>query len=293
MTESESVMALALTLENDRLRSQLSARFDELRACRGRVADAIYAERRRIERDLHDGTQGRLVSLAMSLGLLEAKLPTDPDAARPIVREAREVLAVALAELRELSSGIYPGVLAERGLAAALQDLADRAALPTQVDLSLNSRLPPQVEAAAYFVVSEALTNALKHSHAREIRIAATRKRARLTVEVADNGIGGAMTAGGSGLPGLADRVEALGGTLILSSPPGQGTTVTAEIPSRLTRSPGLDRSASSSAEYTTPPGQRAAAQLTVATSPPAPEEPEGCDGPTSDRLIQIEPSTT
>jgi signal transduction histidine kinase len=193
--------------------------------------EAIYAERRRFERDLHDGAQQRLVSLAMSLGLLETKLPTDPNAAKPIAEEARVALAEALQELRELSHGIHPAVLRERGLGAALDELADRAALPACVDVSIDERPCPAVEAAAYFVVSEALTNAVKHSHAHDVRIAVWRENGRLTVEVSDDGIGGAAPEGGSGLRGLTDRVEALEGTLVLSSPPGRGTRLRAGLP--------------------------------------------------------------
>jgi signal transduction histidine kinase len=223
--------AAALALENERLQAELRARLGELQASRARLVDATEAERRRIERDLHDGTQQRLVSLAMSLGLLDAKLPADPDAAKPIAREARAALTVALEELRELSHGIHPAVLTERGLAAALEELADRAALPAHLELAIDARPPPRVEGAAYFVVSEALTNAVKHSHAGEVRVAASRDGDLLIVEVADDGIGGAAVGGGSGLRGLTDRVQALGGRLIVSSPPGQGTTLRAEIP--------------------------------------------------------------
>jgi len=223
--------AAALTLENERLQAALRARLAELQASRARLVEATETERRRIERDLHDGTQQRLVSLAMSLGLAESKLADDPSAAAPLVREARETLALALAELRELSQGIYPSLLTERGLGAALDDLCRRAALPATLDASLPVRLPQQVEAAAYFVTSEALANAAKHSHATEVRIRARLERGVLLLELADDGIGGAGTGSGTGLRGLADRVEALGGRLTLSSPPGRGTTIRAEIP--------------------------------------------------------------
>jgi signal transduction histidine kinase len=223
--------AAAMTLENERLQAELRAQLGELQASRARLVDATEAERRRIERDLHDGTQQRLVSLAMSLGLLETKLPADPEAAKPIAKEARAALAVALEELRELSQGIHPAVLTERGLAAALEELADRAALPAYLEVSIDERPCEAVEAAAYFVVSEALTNAAKHSHASEVRITASRGGGLLTVEVEDNGIGGAVLVGGSGLRGLTDRVEALGGRLTVSSPPGRGTSLRADIP--------------------------------------------------------------
>jgi signal transduction histidine kinase len=228
----ESVCAAAgLALENERLHAELRARLVELQASRARLVEATDAERRRIERDLHDGTQQRLVSIAMSLGLLESKLPAEPAAAAPIVRQTRDALAVALEELRELTHGILPPLLAERGLPAGLEELARRAALPTHLQIELEGRLPDRVESAAYFFASEALANAVKHSHGSEVRIAAVRQGAVLTVEVADDGIGGAASGGGSGLRGLTDRVEAAGGRLTLSSPVGRGTTLRAEIP--------------------------------------------------------------
>ena len=228
----DSVCAAAgLTLENERLKAELRARLAELQASRARLVEATDAERRRIERDLHDGTQQRLVSIAMSLGLLESKLPASPEQAGPIVHEARAALTATLAELRELTQGIHPTILVERGLPAALDELCHRSALPARLQLALEARLPEQVESAAYFFVSEALTNAAKHSHASEVRVAAACAGALLTVEVGDDGIGGAAARGGSGLRGLADRVEALGGRFTVSSPPGRGTTVRAEIP--------------------------------------------------------------
>jgi signal transduction histidine kinase len=223
--------AASLALENERLQAELRARLVELQASRARLVGATDAERRRIERDLHDGTQQRLVSIAMSLGLLETKLPAQATAVQPLVRETREALALALEELRELTHGINPPLLVERGLPAALDELCRRAALPTHLDVAVERRLPDQVESAAYFMASEALTNAAKHSHGREVRVAASYEGHSLTVEVADDGIGGATPAGGSGLRGLADRVEALGGRFTVSSPPGRGTTLRAEIP--------------------------------------------------------------
>jgi len=228
----ESVCAAAsLALENERLQAELRARLTELQASRARLVGATDAERRRIERDLHDGTQQRLVSIAMSLGLLESKLPAQQEEAAPLLRETRAALAVALEELRELTHGINPPLLVERGLSAALDELCRRAALPTHLRLELDGRLPDQVESAAYFVASEALTNAAKHSHATDVRVTASLAGATLIVQVADDGIGGAGTGGGSGLRGLADRVEALGGRFTVSSPPGRGTTLRAEVP--------------------------------------------------------------
>jgi signal transduction histidine kinase len=228
----QSVCAAAsLTLENERLQAELRARLLELQASRARLVQATDAERRRIERDLHDGTQQRLVSIAMSLGLLEMKLPGQAEAAKPLVRETREALALALAELRELTHGINPPLLTERGLPAALDELCRRAAIPTRLDVTIDQRLPDQIETAAYFMVSEALTNAAKHSHATEMQVFASHRGQRLTVEIGDDGIGSATPTGGSGLRGLADRIEALGGRFTISSPPGRGTTLRAEIP--------------------------------------------------------------
>lgn len=228
----ESVCAAAsLALENERLQAELRARLAELQASRARLVEATDAERRRIERDLHDGTQQRLVSIAMSLGLLETKLPADATAAQPIVHETREALAQALQELRELTHGINPPLLTERGLSAALDELCRRAPLPARLDVSVDRRLSDEVESAAYFMASEALTNAAKHSHGSEVRMSATYEVGALIVEVTDDGIGGAGAHGGSGLRGLADRVEALGGRFTVSSPPGRGTTLRAEIP--------------------------------------------------------------
>ena len=228
----DSVCAAAgLALENERLAAELRARLVELQASRARLVEATDAERRRIERDLHDGTQQRLVSIAMSLGLAEARLPADPDRAKPIVAETRTALATALAELRDLTQGIYPTILTERGLSAALDELCSRSAITAHLRLFLDGRLPIPVETAAYYVVSEALTNAAKHAQATEVRVAARCSGGILTVEVADDGVGGAGNGKGSGLRGLADRVGALDGRLSVSSPPGQGTTLRAEFP--------------------------------------------------------------
>ncbi|MFZ0378080.1 MAG: histidine kinase [Solirubrobacteraceae bacterium] len=223
--------AAGLALENERLQAELRARLVELQASRARMVQATDAERRRIERDLHDGTQQRLVSIAMSLGLLESKLPDQAAEARPLVRETRETLALALQELRELTHGIRPPLLVEQGLSAALDELRRRSALPTRVDLSVPERLSDQIESAAYFFVSEALTNGAKHSHGSQMSVSAVLDGGQLTVTVTDDGIGGATAAGGSGLHGLADRVEALGGRFTVSSPPGRGTILQAEIP--------------------------------------------------------------
>ena len=187
--------------------------------------------------------------MAMLLGFLEAKLPEDPGAATPIAREARDAVAVALQELRELTKGIYPTVLAERGLPQALEELRRPAPLPVTVDVSLDRRLPADVEAVTYFTVSEALTNAVKHAHARAVSIAVADRQQWLVIDVADDGIGGASVARGSGLQGLLDRIEALGGRLTVSSSPGAGTTVHAEVPA----DNGAIRSMLSGADWSTP----------------------------------------
>jgi signal transduction histidine kinase len=223
--------AAALTLENARLQAELRARLAELQASRARLVEATESERRRIERDLHDGTQQRLVSIAMTLGLVESKLAADRPAVEPVLHEARETLAIALDELRELTQGIRPAILVERGLAAALDDLSRRAALPVKLEVTISGRMSEEIESAAYFVASEALSNAAKHSHASEVRLTASKEGDALVLDVSDDGIGGAVPGGGSGLRGLADRVEALGGRLTVSSPPGRGTTLRAQFP--------------------------------------------------------------
>jgi signal transduction histidine kinase len=223
--------AAALALDNERLQAELRARLEELRASRGRIVAAAQDERRRIERNLHDGTQQRLVSIAMALGLADARMTSDPEAARPIVREARRAIGEALDELRELSQGIHPGILTERGLEPALDELAYRAGVPLRLDVSLAERLPAQVEAAVYFLVSESLTNVAKHARASEVSVSVGRRNGVAVVEVADDGIGGVDTTRGSGLRGLRDRIEALGGRFGCASRNGAGTVVHAEIP--------------------------------------------------------------
>jgi signal transduction histidine kinase len=232
LTEVETTASIwSLTAENERLRAELSARLAELRACRARMLEAAEATRKRIERNLHDGTQQRLVSLAMSLGLLDAKLPAEPDAARTIAGQARQALAVALEELRELSQGVYPSVLAERGLMAALEELCERAVPPARLEISLDPPTSGPVAAATYFAVSEMLTNVAKHAHASTVHVLVAGEKHQLTFEVSDDGIGGAVVAGGSGLRGLTDRIEGLGGRLTISSPLWGGTTIRGEFP--------------------------------------------------------------
>jgi signal transduction histidine kinase len=223
--------AAGLALENERLQADLRARLTELRSSRARMVEATDAERRRLERNLHDGTQQRLVSISMALALAESKLQSDPDRARVILEEARAGLGTALQELRELSQGIHPAVLAERGLQPALRELVYLAPMPIELDVLGGERLPEPVEAAAYYVVAEALANVAKYASASAVSVTVQRHNGIAVVEVADDGSGGADPAVGSGLRGLADRVEALGGTLVLDSPPGVGTRLRAEIP--------------------------------------------------------------
>jgi signal transduction histidine kinase len=200
-------------------------------ASRARIVEAAQMERRRIERDLHDGTQQRLVSVAMSLGLAESKVATEPEAALSFVREARHRLADALVELRDLSQGIHPGILTERGLPAALSELARRIDMRVVLDVSLSERLPERVEEAAYYVVSEALSNVIKYAHATHARVQDDRLDGVAVMRVSDDGTGGADSTRGSGLRGLRDRVEALGGRLTVASPHSRGTVLEARIP--------------------------------------------------------------
>jgi PAS domain S-box-containing protein len=205
---------------------------DELRASRARVVEAADAERRRIERDLHDGAQQRLVALALKLGIARSRIAKDPAAAERMIREALDELHSATAELRELARGIHPAVLSARGLHEALRALAGRSPVPVElVDDAAGERLPAPVEAAVYFVVAEALTNVARYAHATRAQVRIERVDRRVVAEVRDDGDGGADPAMGSGLRGLFDRVATLDGTLTLASPPGEGTAVHAEIP--------------------------------------------------------------
>lgn len=209
----------------------LRQRVATVEASRAEVVDAAEAERRRIERDLHDGAQQRLVALAMSLGMAKEKMDSDPVAARALVDEAHREAKNALVELRDLARGLHPPVLTDRGLHAAVAGLASRAPVPVEVDLRVTRRAPPSVEGIAYFVISESLTNVARHSGARRARALVADEGSRLVVEVSDDGIGGASDERGSGLRGLADRVRAVDGTFRVTSPPGGPTTVRAELP--------------------------------------------------------------
>jgi signal transduction histidine kinase len=191
---------------------------------------AVDRERRRLERDLHDGAQQRLVALSMRLRLLERHLVPGSEA-EALLAGAQDELAASLRELRELARGLHPTVLSERGLSAALQALSTRAPLPVDVDVELEERLIAPVETAAYFVVAEALTNVAKHAAATGAAVTVGREGADIVVEVSDDGAGGADPDGGTGLSGLAERVEALDGRLLIDTPPCAGTTLRAEIP--------------------------------------------------------------
>jgi PAS domain S-box-containing protein len=214
--------------------TERKAQEEEIRASRARIVQAADEARRLLERNLHDGAQQRLVSLSLSLRLAEAKLRTDPEGAASVLAGAREELALALDELRELARGIHPAILTDRGLAAALEALVARAPVPVELEVP-EERLPEQVEAAAYYVVAEALTNVAKYAGpcSAHVRVREDGEEGLVTVEVLDDGAGGADPERGSGLRGLADRVAALDGRLAVESAPGSGTRVAAEIPVR------------------------------------------------------------
>ncbi|HVY97161.1 MAG TPA: histidine kinase, partial [Solirubrobacterales bacterium] len=213
----------------DRRARELSERVDVLTRTRRGAIDVQEAELRRIERDLHDGAQARLVALSMQLGRAEADLADRPEAAA-LVRQARADAGAAIAELRDLSRGIAPPVLVDRGLVAAVEALGRRSAVPVAVEAEVDRRPPPAVETAAYFVVAESLTNVAKHAPDGEARVRLTLGESALSVEVSDDGPGGADAAG-SGLRGLRQRVEALDGTMRVQSPAGGGTRIEVEIP--------------------------------------------------------------
>ena len=223
--------AARLALENARLQADMRAQLVKVQESRVRIVTAADDERRRIERDLHDGAQQRLVALALQLRSAQRQLGTRSggDVDRLLERTVDE-LQVAVAELRELARGVHPAILTEDGLGAAVESLAGRTPIPVELDVT-EERLPPQVEATAYFVTCEALANIVKHAGASKASIVARRENGLLRVEVEDDGVGGAQAQERSGLSGLADRVEALGGRLRIESPSGNGTVVVAEIP--------------------------------------------------------------
>jgi signal transduction histidine kinase len=224
-------VALVRALLGPRGDAALQARVEELTDTRERVVQAGDAERVRIERDLHDGAQQSLVSLAMSLGRARAKLDEDPAGARVLLDQAHGDAKRALAELRDLARGIHPAVLTDRGLDAALSALAARSPVPVSVQVDVAQRPSPTVEAVAYFVVAEALTNVAKHAHARAAAVRVLQQGDRMYVTVLDDGDGGADLGLGTGLSGLRDRVAAVDGRLALSSPSGGPTELTVELP--------------------------------------------------------------
>ena len=212
-------------------RLELTERVEVLTKTRSDVIEAQVDERQRIERDLHDGVQPRLVTLAMDLGMAKEKMKTDPEAAQKLLDESHEEAKQVLSELRGVIRGIHPAVLTDRGLDAALSGLASRSPVPVEVDVKLPGRLPAAVESTAYFIVAEALTNVAKHSQATKARVWARVMRGQLLIEVVDNGVGGATADDGGGLAGLGSRVAAHDGRLLLESPVGGPTLVRAEIP--------------------------------------------------------------
>ncbi|MES5816290.1 sensor histidine kinase [Streptomyces sp. RG80] len=213
--------------------SRLATRVVELESDRGVVVDTAAADLRRIERDLHDGAQARLVALAMDLGLAKEKLTEDPEAAARMVDEAHGEVKTALQELRDLARGIHPAVLTDRGLDAALSAVASRCTVSVQVEVDLVERPAPAIEGIAYFTVSELLQNISKHSRATWAAVDVWRVENRLMLQVVDNGVGGADTAAGSGLAGLTERLDAVDGILVVDSPVGGPTRITAELPWR------------------------------------------------------------
>ena len=223
--------AAALALANERLEAELRAKVEELRASRTRLVDVGLRQRRRLERDLHDGAQQRLVSLALTLRLAQEKLEGAPRDTQRLLERSREELEQALKELRELARGIHPAVLSDRGLGAAVEAIAHRAPLPVEVGELPDERFPEHVELAAYFVISEALTNIAKYAGASHANVVIIKNNGSLMVEVADDGVGGADVEAGSGLRGLAARLESIEGRLVVDSEPGGGTTVRARIP--------------------------------------------------------------
>jgi signal transduction histidine kinase len=228
---SAAAAAAALAMANERLEAELRARLEDLSESRARLIEIGLAERQRLERDLHDGAQQRLVALSLQVHVARAKLTSDPEAAGAILDRARDELRLALEELRELARGIHPAVLTDRGLGAAIAGLASRFPMPVQVLTTPLARLPTAVEAAAYFVVSESLANMAKHAGASRATVRVARQNGMAVVEVQDDGCGGASMESGNGLKGLADRLAGLDGRLEVVSPPGQGTTVRARIP--------------------------------------------------------------
>jgi signal transduction histidine kinase len=227
----DSVRAAAgIALENARLHAELRARLEELRGSRARIVEAAQNERQLLERNLHDGAQQRLIALSLDLSMLGGRLGDDPEV-RADIDQARRQIAESLAELREISSGLHPAVVSGHGLEVALEQLSARATVPVGLKVELDGRLPQALEVAAYYVVSESLANIAKHAQARSARVEVRKDNGELVLEIVDDGVGGADSERGTGLRGLADRVESLDGRLRVWTPRGGGTRVRAEIP--------------------------------------------------------------
>jgi len=224
-------VAAGMAIANERLRAEVRAQLEEVRASRLRIVEAGDAARKRVERDLHDGAQQRLVGLSLGLRMLEDRLD-DSDVVDAIEALQGELRA-ALQELRELARGLHPQILTEEGLGPAIESLAERSTIPVRVEVDEGERPSSPVEATAYFVVAEALQNVAKYARASSATVAVSRANGSLLVDVTDDGVGGATLGGGSGLLGLEDRLAALGGSIAVESPVGHGTRLHAEIPFR------------------------------------------------------------
>jgi signal transduction histidine kinase len=222
--------AAGIALENARLQAELRARLEEIRGSRARIVEAARHERQLLERNLHDGAQQRLIALSLDLSQLKGRVDGEPEVTAGIDRARREI-AASLAELREISSGLHPAVVSGHGLGVALEQLAARARLPVELNVDVDGRLAEPLEVAAYYVVSESLANIAKHAQAKTARVEVLKEENELVLEIVDDGIGGADSERGTGLRGLADRVESLDGRLLVWTPPGGGTRVRAEIP--------------------------------------------------------------
>jgi signal transduction histidine kinase len=231
---SAFVPTMRIAMERDRLHRDLVGKLEELRASRLRMVTAGDSERRRLERNLHDGAQQRLVIALLTLRRLEHRLEQEGDTVPPELSTARQDLEAAIEELRELARGLHPPLLARRGLAAAVRSASARSAIPIELELKIGDELPPAVEAAAYYVCAEAVTNTVKHARASQVWIRIAQVNGNLEVDVRDDGVGGACIdcdEESSGLGGLVDRVEALAGRIELTSPPGEGTRLVATFP--------------------------------------------------------------
>jgi signal transduction histidine kinase len=223
--------AAGLALEHARLQAEVATQLEQVRASRARIVEVGDAERRRLERDLHDGAQQRLVTLSLALAMARDRAAAADPALAALIESAAKEAKEALVELRELARGIHPAVLTETGLRGAVQAFVERLPVATEVTAMPSGRFPAPAEAAAYFVIAEALTYVVKHARATCAQVAVSEAAGRLTVEVADDGRGGARLTDGTGLRGLADRVAAARGVLRVESPPGGGTRLVAEIP--------------------------------------------------------------